>query len=304
MPGAQCGETLKLRGEWTKHPAHGSQFKVKDFSSELPATVYGIRQYLGSGLVKGISKGLAQRIVKQFGAQTLKIISEDSARLQEVEGIGKQRARSIKEAWDAQTAMRDVMVFLQTYGVTVSQCLRIVKQFGSEARRILETEPYRVARETHGIGFKTADKIAINMGIANDSPQRIEAGIEFALQELQDEGHTAAIARELVDRSTEMLDTDRDKVRDGLVRLFDNLRVKRVDLSDKTVFAQLPLNAIHEDKIASSIKRIQNTESALPPIQREKAVAWAQEKVGFDFADAQREAILNALANKVSILTG
>ncbi|MGB0413728.1 MAG: YrrC family ATP-dependent DNA helicase, partial [Coraliomargarita sp.] len=133
LPGVQCGETLKLSGQWTKHATHGDQFKVANFKSQLPASIHGIRKYLGSGMVHGIGKSYAKKIVDHFGADTLKVISEDSGRLHEVPGIGKTRAKSIKAAWDEQAAVRDVMMFLQTYGVTPSQCVRLVKKYGSGA---------------------------------------------------------------------------------------------------------------------------------------------------------------------------
>ena len=145
LPGVQCGETLKLSGQWTRHPSHGDQFKVGHFESQLPASVHGIRKYLGSGLIEGIGKSYASKIVDYFGADTLKVISEDSGRLREIPGIGKMRARSIKAAWDEQSAIRDVMMFLQTYGVTPAQCVRLVKKYGSNAMRILQDQPYRLA---------------------------------------------------------------------------------------------------------------------------------------------------------------
>lgn len=304
LPGVQCGETLEVAGRWTRHPAHGPQFKVESFRSELPASVHGIRKYLGSGLVKGVSKGLADRVVAAFGEDTLRVISEESARLQEVDGIGRQRARSIKEAWDAQVALREVMVFLQTYGVSVSQCLRLVKQYGERTRALLETDPYRVAREVSGIGFKTADRIAINMGMANDGSARVEAGLEYALESLQDEGHTAFPARELVDRAAAMLEVDRDLVREGLKRLFDAKRIRRVDTPDGTAYAQLPYNRLAERRIAQAVRRLQDAPSGLPPIKFGAAADWAQKQVGFAFSETQRQAVIQALQSKLFVITG
>ena len=139
LPGVQCGETLRIQGTWTNHPSHGTQFKFTKFKSKLPASVYGIRKYLGSGLVKGVSKGIADRIVDKFGVDTLRIISEESARLQEVSGIGKQRAHSIKEAWDSQSYIRDLSLFLSQYGVTSSQIVKIHKEFGFDSICLLYT---------------------------------------------------------------------------------------------------------------------------------------------------------------------
>ncbi|MDQ8205554.1 ATP-dependent RecD-like DNA helicase [Pelagicoccus sp. SDUM812003] len=304
LGGVQCGETLSIQGAWSKHPTHGPQFKIQSFESRLPASIYGIRKYLGSGLVKGVSKGLAERIVKRFGSDTLRVISEESARLQEVSGIGKQRARSIKEAWDEQVIQRELFIFGQTYGLTPSLCLRVFKQFGTEAVSVLQNEPYRAAREVHGVGFKTADKIAINTGVPNDSPQRIDAGIEFVLQELQDEGHTAFPIEELANQTSETLDTDVTLVQDGIERLLESKSIWKTDSHNGIAYAQLPHNFFAEEKIANAVRRLKETPSGLPPIKREIAVDWAQEKAGFEFGESQKEAVKGSLAHKVFILTG
>ena len=191
MTGLQCGETVDLVGFWERHPQHGPQLRVKSFTSRLPSSVHGIRKYLGSGLIKGIGKTYADKIVAKFGVRTFDIISNQSARLREVDGIGPGRAKSIKAAWEDQKALREVMVFLQTYGVTNALCLRIVKAYGQDAKKVLITEPYRVCREVDGVGFKTADKIARNLGLPTAGPQRVDAGILHSLEELEGEGHSA-----------------------------------------------------------------------------------------------------------------
>jgi exodeoxyribonuclease V alpha subunit len=210
LPGVECGETLHLTGEWTRHAQHGDQFKIVTFKSELPASVYGIRKYLGSGLVPGIGKVYANKIVDVFAADTFRVLSEESGRLHEVEGIGKKRAKAIKEAWDAKRTERELYIFLQTYGVTPSQCVKLVTRYGTTAKTILMNEPYRVAREVDGIGFKTADRIAINLGFANDAPPRLDAGILYALETLQEEGHTAYPHEELVTYTANLLETSVD----------------------------------------------------------------------------------------------
>ncbi|HEX2852933.1 MAG TPA: ATP-dependent RecD-like DNA helicase [Opitutaceae bacterium] len=207
LPGVECGETLHLNGEWTKHSQHGAQFKVAGFKSELPSSVYGIRKYLGSGLVPGIGKTYANKIVDAFGTDTFRVLSEESGKLRSVEGIGKKRAAAIKQAWDEKRTERELYIFLQTYGVTPTQCVKLVTRYGSQAKQILLTEPYRVAREIDGIGFKTADRIAINLGFANDAPPRLDAGLIYALEVLQEEGHTAFREADLIDHSAEQLET-------------------------------------------------------------------------------------------------
>ncbi|TVR46962.1 MAG: ATP-dependent RecD-like DNA helicase [Puniceicoccaceae bacterium] len=314
LPGVQCGETLAVQGRWQRHPRHGDQFRVDSFNSRLPATVYGIRKYLGSGLVPGIGRGYAKKIVDHFGLDTFKVISQESARLKEIPGIGAERARSIKAAWDDQCTLRDVLVFLQTYGVGVAQCSRLVKRYGHEAGTILRTDPYRAAREIPGIGFRTADKIAINLGLGNDSPARLDAGLVYMLEQLQDEGHTSCPADALIDRTAELLQSGPDLLRDRLAAL-----VGRRDLlphpesldpaADPARFfreasLQLPVFARAEAQIARAVHRLLAAPSGLPPIKTDAAVAWAQDRAGFTFDDRQREAVREALRHKILLLTG
>lgn len=318
LPGVECGETLHLLGEWTRHAQHGSQFKINSFKSELPSSVHGIRKYLGSGLVPGIGKVYANKIVDVFGADTFRVLSEESGKLRKVEGIGAKRATAIKKAWDEKKTEREVYVFLQTYGVTPSQCIKLVAKYGAESQRVLLKEPYRVAREIDGIGFKTADKIAINIGFANDAAPRIDAGIIYALDTLQEDGHTAYGQNELRDHTANLLETSADLV---------DLRIKALIESKQIVLqaipvvpdvlsllkrnsewpmqlVQLPNNSRAEEKIAESLKRIKKAGSALPPIKVDAAVIWAEEKAGFQFHELQRLAVSRALTHKITVLTG
>jgi exodeoxyribonuclease V alpha subunit len=300
LPGVQCGETLQLTGTWTRHPTHGPQFKIATFRSTLPATVYGIRKYLGSGLVPGIGEKYARRIVEKFGADTLRVISEKSARLREVEGIGPRRVKAIKEAWDAQQTERDIMVFLQTYGVTTGLCVRLVKQYGATARRVLESEPYRVAREVPGIGFRTADKIARNLGLGNDSPARLDAGLLFALEELAEDGHTCWPRAELIASTATMLDV----LPALLPPRLDHLTATAALCALPEQLVQLPPYEYAERAIAESLHRLRAAPSGLPAIAVDKAIAWAQDRAGIAFAPEQSAGVAAALTNKFSILTG
>jgi len=301
LPQVQCGETLALAGHWASHHEYGQQFKARTFESTLPATVHGIRQYLGSGLVPGIGKAYAEKIVARFGVDTLRVIEEDSGRLREVPGIGKKRVQEIKAAWDSQRALREVMLFLRTYGVTVNQCMRIVKAYGNAAKQVLMEDPYQVAREIDGIGFKTADRLAINLGFANDSAQRLDAGILHALKEIEGEGHTGFPLDALQAHAADLLQADGLKVGERLRRLVEE---KQLRLADGSVLLQLPATALAEERAAQAIVRIRNHSSQLPPIKIEMAVQWAQERAGFGFALEQAEALRQALRCKLSILTG
>lgn len=312
MAGVQCGETLSLTGDWSNNPTYGTQFKIKTFSSKLPADVYGIQKYLGSGQIHGIGPKYAEKIVAHFGTDTLRIISEDSGRLREVPGVGAKRAKEIKSSWEEQAALREVMMFLQTYGVTTALCLRLIRQYGTAAKRVIETEPYRVAREVQGIGFKTADRIALNLGFPNEGIPRIEAGILHALGEFEDEGHSAVPADALSAKAAELLEVTIDKVLprvDALIQsayLIDtcgrgsgSLQVSRADAP-----LQSPELDRAERGIADSIGQLLACPSKLPPILVNKAVQWAQDKAGFEFAPEQAQAVSAALVHKVSVLTG
>ncbi|MGF1485475.1 MAG: ATP-dependent RecD-like DNA helicase [Opitutales bacterium] len=301
MPSVQCGETLDLDGEWTTHAQYGDRFQVKAFSSALPASVYGIRKYLGSGLVKGIGKAYADKIVDHFGDQTLEVITHQSGRLREVEGIGPTRAKQIKAAWDAQRAVREVMLFLQTYGVSPARCVKLVQQYGAGARRILETEPYRVASDIDGIGFKTADAIALNLGLSSEGAARIDAGILHALEKLEGEGHTAYPNADLVDEAARLLNVTASKVDQRLEAL---LADGQLGQPGEGPLVQAPACHRAENSVAESVYRLLKTPSGLPSILVDKAVEWAQDKAGFAFAQGQKEAVRTALVSKFSILTG
>jgi len=303
MTGIQCGETVDLIGHWESHHLHGAQLRVKSFVSRLPSSVHGIRKYLGSGLVKGIGKTYADKIVAKFGVRTFDIISNQSARLREVEGIGPGRAKSIKAAWEEQKALREVMVFLQTYGVTNALCIRIVKAYGQDAKKVLTNEPYRVCREVDGVGFKTADKIARNLGLPTAGPQRVDAGILHTLEELEGEGHSAFPEEGLLEKSTDLLEVDRAVVHDRIKVLIKENAVG-ILVTKGVTLVQLRPQENAERSIATSIKRINNTPSGLPSIIADKAVAWAQERAGFTFSDAQSAAVISALQSKVAVLTG
>ncbi len=310
LPGVQCGETLHLHGSWASHAQHGAQFKVERFSSELPSSVYGIRKYLGSGLVPGVGKVYANKIADAFGTGTFRVLTEESARLRDVPGIGKVRASAIKKAWDEQRSFRELYIFLQTYGVTPGQCVKLIDKYGAEAREILQKQPYRVAREIDGIGFKTADRIAINLGFANDAPPRLDAGILFAMETLQEEGHTALREADLRDYAATLLETSGERITARIAALVTERNLAQhaprgvVEPLPGSALTQLPVLDRAEQKIASALKRLRIVPGGLPPIKHDAALVWAEEKAGFTFAQGQRDAVRASLVSKVSILTG
>src|SRR5215469_3363272 len=187
--GAQPGESLRMRGRWGSHPQYGRQFHVENYTTVLPATVQGIQRYLGSGLIKGIGPKLAERIVEHFGTDTLTVIETNPERLVEVPTLGPKRTKLIADAWVEQKAIKEVMVFLQSVGVTTSIAVRIYKEYGDGSIDIVKTEPYKLAADVWGIGFKTADAIATAVGIPHDSPERVKAGLQYTLSQGTDAGN-------------------------------------------------------------------------------------------------------------------
>ena len=300
LPAVNCGENLKLMGEWNHHNQYGKQFKVLKFQSRLPSSVHGIRKYLGSGLIPGIGKVYADKIVDYFADKTFEVISHESGRLKEVPGIGAKRAKQIKIAWDKQQAIRDIMLFLKTYGVTNAQCLKLVKTYGMEAKATIEANPYKLVEDIAGIGFKTADRIALNLGLPSNSEKRIHAGLLYTIQVLEEEGHTIFPEEQCLSHTAELLQLDLTTVAPFIHDLLAQKRLVRPEESK----LQLKATEIREKEVAQSIRFICSAPSNLPAIHVDRALKWSQDQAGFQFADMQEQAIRNALENKFSILTG
>ena len=226
LPELTPGEHLRLTGTWTNHPKHGLQFQTETCEQVLPATVAGISRYLGSGLIKGIGPRLAERIVDQFGDQTLEVIELKPERLLEVPDIGPKRSRSIANAWEEQKQVKEIMLFLHSQDVSTNLAIKIYKQYGDQSLQVVQSDPYRLAKDIHGVGFKTADRIARSLGLPEDHPSRIEAGLIFALNKMIEEGHVFAPRQLLAERSLDLLgDIDPDLIPKGIERLMEQNRV-------------------------------------------------------------------------------
>ncbi|WP_448639301.1 SF1B family DNA helicase RecD2 [Geodermatophilus sp. URMC 63] len=309
--GAQPGETLRLHGRWGAHPQYGRQFLVEDYTTVLPATVQGIRRYLGSGLVKGIGPRLAERIVDHFGTDALQVIEEQPSRLVEVPNLGPKRTRLITAAWEEQRAIKEVMVFLQGVGVSTSLAVRIYKQYGGASIGVVRAEPYRLAAEVWGIGFKTADTIAAAVGIPHDSTQRVEAGLQFVLSEATGQGHCFLPEPELVARAIDVLQVSADLVRHCLALLVADQGLIREELPDaggQTVAYWLVPFHRAEVSLAGGLRRLAGADddrlAAFAGVDWDAALAWLHRRTGVELAAGQRAAVQLALTERVAVLTG
>nr|WP_246514887.1 helix-hairpin-helix domain-containing protein [Desulfonema limicola] len=305
------GEILKMKGEWANHPKYGEQFKVVYYNTTVPASVYGIKKYLGSGLIKGVGPVIADRIVKKFGKETLDIIEDNIENLTQVEGIGKKRIAMIQKAWDDQKEIRQVMLFLQTHGVSSGYATKIFKYYGNKAIEVVKENPYRLAMDIFGIGFVTADKIAEKMGIAKDSPMRAQAGIIYVLNQMADQGHVYYPYEPLIEKCREVLEVNRDIIvhafgtveQEKLIKIEDiNDDLEEFAINNKAVY--LAKYHVCETGIARRMKILASVPKSLRPIDTDKALKWVQDRLYIQLAQNQINAVKCALESKVMVITG
>ncbi len=305
------GEILELQGEWSNHPKFGEQFKITHYKTEVPATVFGIQKYLGSGLIKGIGPVMAKRIVKKFGESTLDLIETDADKLLAVAGIGKKRIGMIKTAWEEQKEIREVMLFLQTHGVGSGYATKIFKQYGDQSIAVVQKNPYRLATDIFGIGFVTADGIAEKLGFDKQCSVRAEAGILYILHQLADEGHVYFPYEPLVEKCRKMLEINHDLITRAIGTNVLAARIVLEDLNDdsreflennKGVF--LKKFHVSETGVAARLKRLLNAPQTIRTIDAQKALDWVQKELTINLAENQAEAIKCAAQNKILVITG
>lgn len=311
--GAQPGESLRLHGRWASHPQYGKQFVVENYTTVLPATVQGIQRYLGSGLIKGIGPRFAERIVGQFGVDTLEVIEQDPKRLIEVPGLGPKRTKMIAAAWEEQKAIKEVMVFLQGVGVSTSLAVRIFKKYGDASIGVVKNEPYRLASDVWGIGFLTADKIAQSVGIPHDSPQRVKAGLQYALSQSSDQGHCYLPEERLIADGVKLLQVDVGLVIDCLAELVAEEGVVRESVPGPdgvesiTAVYLVPFHRA-EISLSNQLVRLLRADSDRMPgfadVDWPKALGWLAGQTGAKLAPEQEQSVRLALTEKVAVLTG
>ncbi|MEI6808339.1 MAG: ATP-dependent RecD-like DNA helicase [bacterium] len=293
------GESLKTTGTWTNHPRHGRQFKAEHITCIAPVSAEGIRAYLASGMIKGIGEVTANRMVDTFGDDTLRVIDKESARLSEVQGIGRKTLQKIRESWKAQQSARDIMIFLRGHGIGAGQAARIHRQYGSDAIAVVTKNPYSLCQDVWGIGFKTADKIAGSLGIPPESEIRARAGILYVIQTMSEEGHCFCPWEVLLEEGQALLNIPTE-ILDNAVKY----EVEQRQLIEEG--GNVYLAAIHnaEVSIARKINLLMETSHDFPPIDVDRALPWAEKQMKISFAPFQAEALKMALTEKVSIITG
>lgn len=303
MMGASVGESLALEGIWQNHPQHGRQFEIKRFTVKLPATIVGIKKYLGSGLIKGIGPVTAERIVNRFGMDTLDVIESNITRLREVDGVGPKRIEIIQRGWAEQKQIKEVMLFLQSHGVSTSLAVKIYKAYGDGALSVVRREPYRLARDIYGIGFLTADKIARAIGIKEDDPARIEAGVRYVLGQFSDEGHVFALRADLVAKAKEALGAPEPLIDQAITML---KAAEEIFIEDDAVYLAPFYYA--EVNVANRLKQIKSRAltrlAEFQSVDWSAAYEWIASKSKIALTEKQQLAVKTALTEKVSILTG
>ncbi|RZD58320.1 ATP-dependent RecD-like DNA helicase [Streptomyces albidoflavus] len=311
--GAQPGEALRMEGRWGSHPQYGKQFTVENYTTVLPATVQGIRRYLGSGLIKGIGPRIADRITEHFGVGTLDVIETDAKRLVEVPGLGPKRTKMIAAAWEEQKAIKEVMVFLQGVGVTTSIAVRIYKKYGDASISVVRNQPYRLAADVWGIGFLTADRIAQAVGIPHDSPDRVKAGLQYALSQSSDQGHVYLPEDRLIADAVKLLQVDTGLVIDCLGELAADEegvvreKVPGPDGEPVTAVYLVPFHRAEVSLAAQLLRLLRAPDDRMPAfrdVDWEKALGWLARRTGTELAPEQRDAVRLALTEKAAVLTG
>ena len=298
-----AGEWLTASGTWHHDRTHGLQFRAKFLKTSAPSTLEGIEKYLASGMIRGIGPVYAKRLILAFRDKVFEVIETAPGRLREVEGIGVLRAERIMAAWAEQKIVREIMLFLHSHGVGTSRAVRIYKTYGNDAVQVMSENPYRLAKDIRGIGFKTADAIAERLGIEKTAMIRVRAGISFALAEAQSEGHCGLPAEDLCSLAEKLLEVPSDLIETAIaLELQEGVLVKdRIEDRDCVFLAGLYQA---EKAIGERLSQIARGKPAWPAIETAKAIPWIETKIGFTLAESQKEAVGLALASKALVITG
>jgi len=299
MLSVNVGEIYKFNGEWINHPKYGRQFSFSDYQSVLPTSLLGLKRYLSSGLIKGVGPVTANKIIQHFGVKTLEILEKDLTRLTEVEGIAEKKIKRIQKSWEENKEIRRVMIFLQSYQITTGYAVKIFKTYGNSAIEKLKENPYRLVDDVFGIGFKTADRIAQNLGIEPTSLARIKAGIKYILSELANQGHCYGNFQEVIEQGSELL-----KVEEVLVKKALQLMKNSQEIIIEEERLWLPLYYYAEIEVSKKLRELMKFPQQIINFDLPKRISLLEKKHNIVFAEEQKEAMEKVLLHRVLILTG
>ncbi len=306
MPSIQVGQSIQCSGTWKFHAKHGKQFEVDTFSMSLPQDARSIEKFLSSGAVSGIGPVFAKKLVEKFGPKTLEVLDSAPHRLSEISGIGKKKIEKALSSWQNNKSFKELCAFMQSYGISIAYAKKILRTYGHFSIQKIKENPYQLAKEIRGIGFLFADKIAKEMKIAKDSEIRMDAGIDYVLYELSQDGNTCFPLSQFLDKATEILEIEKELLQNYIVRMVKEQKVKVKSLENSANEFMIWSNPLFfsEIGIASEINRLKTSPQGIRSVDSEKATLWAEEKLHIQFAEKQIDALKQVLEQKVSIITG
>lgn len=303
LPAVIEGEEIRATGRWKNDRRFGKQLEAEHITAIPPSSKEGTERFLASGLIDGIGPTYAKRIVAKFGEDTLRIIEEESKRLEEIEGIGAARRKKIKESWNRQKSIRDIMIFLHAHGLSTARALRLFKTYGPEAVNVLRADPYRLARELSGIGFRTADEIAMKMGMAIDSPARLASGILYVLEQAEKQGHCALPRDKVIEEAVQILESPHSAIEHALNQLVLDTRIVVEENGDRVlVYEKEILEA--EIAVANAIATLAEAQPNLPPVDAEAAIGWFERHTGLKLGEEQARTVIEATRHRFLVITG
>lgn len=303
FPPLSPGEVLKIKGKWELNPKFGKQYRVENYIPIMPSSAKGIEKFLSSGLISGIGPVLAKRIVSQFGVNTIDVLSEDPAKMLKVEGIGSAKLKEIKKSWSEHEDIRELIIFLQEHNITTSLATKIYRQYGDKSYHVLKTNPYQACHDIWGVGFKTADQIALKLGMSPTSPERIKAFISYLLEKDTEQGHVFSYQKDVVKAVEKELEVESQQVVDAIDSLEKKnlIVVEDVEL-EKALY--LPFYHKAQDDVVQAIHKLAHFPFMTPKFDVDKTIRNVEEEMGITFSDAQRLAIRESFYEKILVITG
>jgi len=303
FPPLSPGEMLKIKGKWEINPKFGRQFRVENFFPVLPASVKGLEKFLSSGLIKGIGPVLARRIIKRFGTQTLDILSKNPGKLKEVEGVGRVKLKEIKKSWVEHQNIRDLIIFLQEHNISTNLATKIYRQYGEKSFSVLKTNPYQVCHDIWGIGFKTADQMALKLGVSPSSIERIKAYIRYLLEKDNEQGHVFSFQKDLEKSCIEELEVEEKKIKEAIEELKRQKSIKAEEVDSETAI-YLPFFYKAQEEVVRSIHKLVSLPFLTPDFDLSGAITNTEKELSLQFSPKQKRAITECFNKKILVITG